>query len=336
MKKRPVQKMMNEALLDRARKQQFPPHNPFWIVSHLRPDGDAIGSTLGLGLSLQAAGKQVQLVLQDGVPLNFNHLHGFETIKRKPDGAVDCIIVVDCSDLTRAGEVLEEYGTPDINIDHHATNTNFAKINLVDTQAVAVAEMLTEYIPQWGYPLPVSAGAALLTGLITDTIGFRTQNVTSKSLRMAADLIDLGVDMPTLYEKALVLRSFESLQFWGAGLSQIQRNDRMVWTTLTMKDRRSAGYHGRDDADLINILSAVKDCDIAMIFVEQPEDRVKVSWRARPGFDISKVALSFGGGGHPAASGAELYGSIEEVQVSVLDATHILLHKQESLVQQQS
>jgi bifunctional oligoribonuclease and PAP phosphatase NrnA len=299
--------------------------NRILIVSHLRPDGDAVGSTLGMGLSLQAAGKQVQMILKDGVPLNFKHLIGTEAIKRKPEGVVDCLIAVDCSDMNRIGDVLEPYGMPDINIDHHTTNSNFAKINLVDTHAVAVAEMLTEYLPRWGFTLPIPAGAALITGLITDTIGFRTRNVTPKSLRITADLMELGVDMPMLYEQALILRSFESLQFWGSGLTRLQRNDRMVWTTLTLEGRRSAGYSGRDDADLINILSSVRDCDIAMIFVEQPDCKVKVSWRARPGFDISKVAMSFGGGGHPAASGAEIFGTLEEVQVNVIDATYTLL-----------
>jgi len=297
------------------------------IVSHVRPDGDAIGSTLGLGLTLQAAGKQVQMVLKDGVPLNFKHLSGTEEIKRKPVGEVDCVIAVDSSDMARIGEVLDGSRIPDLNIDHHTTNTKFAKINLVDTQAVAVAEMLAEHLPRWGYTIPVSAGAALMIGLITDTIGFRTRNVTSKSLRLAADLMDLGVSLPDLYEQALVLRSFESLQFWGSGLSKIQRNDRMVWTRLSMEDRRAAGYSGRDDADLINILSSVRDCDVALIFVEQPDCKVKVSWRARNGYDISKVALAMGGGGHPAASGAELFGTLEEVEAMVLDATHTLLNQ---------
>lgn len=297
------------------------------IVSHLRPDGDAIGSMLGLGLALQAAGKHVQMANKDGVPLNFRHLTGANEIKRKFDGEVDCVITVDCSDMNRIGDVLDSYGIPDLNIDHHTTNTNFAKINLVDREAVAVAQILAEYLPRWGISLTPSAGAALITGLITDTIGFRTRNVTPKSLRITADLMDLGVDMPMLYEQALNLRSFESLQFWGTGLAHLQRNDRMVWTTLTMEGRRAAGYSGRDDADLINILSSVRDCDIAMIFVEQPDSKVKVSWRARPGYDISKVAMSFGGGGHPAASGAEIPGTLEEVAGNVLNATQKIFQK---------
>ncbi len=270
------------------------------------------------------------MVNADGVPANFKHLAGADTIKRKPEGEVDCVVVVDCSEINRIGEVAEFCKKPDINVDHHTTNTNFAKINLVDIEAVAVAQMLAEYLPRWGFALSPSAGAALMTGLIMDTLGFRTRNVTPKSLRIVADLMELGVDMPMLYEQALILRSFESLQFWGTGLQHLQRMDRMVWTTLTMTGRRAAGYSGRDDADLINILSAVRDCDIAMIFVEQPDCKVKVSWRARPGLDISRLAVSFGGGGHPAASGAEIPGTLEEVQVDVINATQKFLQGQNS------
>jgi phosphoesterase RecJ-like protein len=140
--------------------------------------------------------------------------------------------------------------------------------------------------------------------------------------------MELGTNMPLLYENALLQRSFEALLFWRGGLNHIDRNERMVWATLPLSDRRAANYPGRDDADLINILASVRDCDVAMIFVEQPESKVKVSWRARPGHDISQVALSFGGGGHPAASGAEIYGTLEEVMVNVLDATYTLLQNQ--------
>jgi bifunctional oligoribonuclease and PAP phosphatase NrnA len=262
-----------ETLLEEARAAISAAHH-ILVVSHLRPDGDAVGSLLGLGLTLQAAGKQVQMVLEDGVPASFSHLPGVEEIKRKAKGVIDLIIVLDCSDTNRIGGVLNGYGTPDINIDHHATNTNFARINLVDTQAVAVAEMLAEYLAYWGFSLPITAGAGLMTGIITDTIGFRTRNVTPKSLRTAANLMELGADMPMLYEQSLASRSFESLQFWGAGLKYIERNGRMVWTILTMDDRRAAGYSGRDDADLINVLTTVRDCDIAMIFVEQGKSQL--------------------------------------------------------------
>ncbi|HEX9013138.1 MAG TPA: DHHA1 domain-containing protein, partial [Anaerolineaceae bacterium] len=104
-----------------------------------------------------------------------------------------------------------------------------------------------------------------------------------------------------------------------------ERQDRLVWTSLTLADRAAVGYPGNDDADLINILSSIEEADIAVIFVEQRAGKVKVSWRSVPGFDVSQVALQFGGGGHPAAAGAEIAGTLEEVQPRVLQATVPLL-----------
>jgi phosphoesterase RecJ-like protein len=316
---------MNEALLSQA-GQLIQRAQRCLVVCHVRPDGDAIGSLLGLGLALQAAGKQVQMISEDGIPLTYRHLEGSQQVLHKPVGEFDLAIVVDCSDLERAGAALGSARQPEINIDHHATNLNFARINLVDVSATATAEIIAEALPVWGLPLTQPVAAALLTGLITDTIGFRTANMTPRTLRLAADLMEKGANLPELYRQALVNRTFEAVRFWGAGLSRLERSDRLVWTKLTLDDRRAAQYPGRDDADLINILSAVDGADIAMIFVEQPNGRVKVSWRAQPGYDVSQIAVSLGGGGHPAASGAEIAGEIDEVQTKVVELTRPLLN----------
>ena len=298
----------------------------FLIVSHTRPDGDAVGSVLGLGLALQAAGKDVQMVLEDGVPKSFRHLTGYDRISKKATDQYDCSIVLDCSDLIRTGKVFSIGSSPDINIDHHKTNRNFAKINLVDTKATATTEILARLIPEWGLVIDLPVAEALLTGLITDTLGFRVAGMSPKSLRIAADLFENGADLPTLYTKALLTRSFRAARYWGTGLSALQLEDRLLWTRLTLDDRKSVNYPGRDDADLINILQTVEDADIFIIFVEQKNQSVKVSWRARPGFDVSTIALQFGGGGHMPAAGAEIQGSVDEVIDKVLTATRPLLN----------
>jgi phosphoesterase RecJ-like protein len=236
------------------------------------------------------------------------------------------ICVVDCSDMQRTGNALIGYPQPDLNIDHHITNLHFARVNLVDPQAVATAEILAELILALGLPISPSVAAALLTGLITDTIGFRTSNMQPNSLRLAAKLMEAGANLPELYRLSLVTRSFEAARFWGAGLSTLEKEGRMVWATLSMADRKAAGYPGRDDADLVTVLASIEDADIALIFVEQPDNHIKVSWRAQPGFDVSQVALQFGGGGHPPASGADIAGELIEVQASVLNATRPLLY----------
>ena len=293
------------------------------VVAHIRPDGDAVGATLGLGLALQAAGKQVQMVLADGVPLNLRHLAGSSQIRRTLEGKYDIAITVDSSELHRIGGALSGR-TPDINIDHHITNTQFASLNLIVPNAVATCAILAQFMPDWGLEITPASASALLTGIVTDTIGFRTSNITPDTLRLAAALMERGANLPELYTHALITKTFEAARYWGQGLTKIQREDGLVWTTLTLNDRKQAEYPGNDDADLVNVLSAIEG-QIAVIFVEQKTNRVKVSWRARPGFDVSKIALQFGGGGHAAAAGAEINQPLEIVQQQVLQATRTML-----------
>lgn len=294
------------------------------VTSHIRPDGDAIGSLLGLGLSLQQTGKTVSMVLPDGVSSSFHHLTGCDQIIRNSDDVVDLTIVVDCSDLGRTGTSLGDRSV-DLNIDHHVTNLKFGKVNLIDPKAVATSAILAEHLPEWGLEINRPVAEALLTGIISDTIGFRTSNMTGKALRLAAELMETGANLSELYHQALVQRTLNSVRYWGQGLSHLQKRKRMVWTTLTLEDRKIASYSGSDDADLNNVLSTIVGFDVAILFVEQKGGHVKVSWRAQPGFDVSKIALGFGGGGHPAAAGADIPGSIDAVQNQVLDVTWSML-----------
>ncbi len=295
------------------------------LISHIRPDGDAVGSLLGFGLALKAIGKSVQLVLADGIPSAYKHLQGWDLVRKQPVESFDLSIVLDCSDIYRAGEFYQGYQNPDINIDHHKTNLFFADINLVDQSAVATAEIIAQYMDEWSLPLQQDVADALLTGLITDSLGFRTGNMSPSALRTAARLLERSSSLSLLYNKALINRTYEATKLWGAGLSSMQREGLLVWTTLTLRDRRSSNYPGNDDADLINILSSIDDAKVSIIFVEQPYNKVKVSWRADPDIDITPLALFFGGGGHPAAAGAEISGDINFVCSQVLEKTQDLI-----------
>jgi phosphoesterase RecJ-like protein len=298
------------------------------VTSHVRPDGDAIGSSLALALALQDAGKQVQVVLSDGLSANFMSLPGADMVISKADGEFDLIVSVDCSDLQRVGDALNGYRPPDIIIDHHVTTEAFGILNLVEPKAVATASVLMRHMRAWGLVITPPIAANLMTGLITDTLGFRTSNTTPESLRQAADLLELGVDMNMLYYRSLVRRTFVEAKYWGAGLSSLERSDGILWATLTLADRKASGYTGKDDADLINIVSSIDDAEIAIMFVEQNAETTKVSWRGlKPHVDVSQIALQFDGGGHMAASGAELSGSLAEVRERVLETTRKILHQ---------
>jgi phosphoesterase RecJ-like protein len=296
------------------------------IASHVRPDGDAVGSLLGLGLALRDAGKSVQMVLVDGVPSSFKHLEGSDLILKEPKEEHDTFITVDSADFRRVGKIFENFGQPDINIDHHKTNERFGKINLIEPEEVATAAILTRHMPEWGYPITKPIAAALLTGIITDTLGFRTANTNPSALRLCAMLMETGVDLTELYMKALVMKSFSAARYWGAGLSRLEQQNGIVWATLTLNDRKISGYSGNDDADLINMISAIDGNKVGMIFVEQNDLHVKVSWRAlEPGIDVSQVAKYFTGGGHAAAAGADIPGTLSEIQPLVLKTTKDML-----------
>ena len=299
------------------------------IVSHIRPDGDAVGATLGLGLALRSAGKTVQMVLVDGVPSNLRHLAGSGDIRRKIIGEWDLSVVVDASDLLRTGGVLGAV-KPGLNIDHHVTNHCFAAVNLVDPSAVATSAILAERLARWGFPIHKDAAEALLTGIITDTIGYRTSNMTPAALRLSADLMETGADLPELYRLGLVSKTYEAARYWSTGLGRLQREGGLLWTVLYMADRSAFGYNGTDDADLVNMLSTVEG-DVVVLFNEQKDGRVKISWRSRPGLDVSGLAVKFGGGGHPAAAGADITGDLAEVQERVLAATRELVQSVSSL-----
>jgi bifunctional oligoribonuclease and PAP phosphatase NrnA len=292
------------------------------ITSHIRPDGDAIGSCLALALALTDCGKQVKVVLSDGLPPSFEHLPGSEFVRTKGKGRVDLIVCVDCSDLKRVGKALDGYSAPDIVIDHHSTSEKFGKLNLIDPEAAATASLLTRYMKTWGFTITTPIAANLLTGLVTDTLGFRTSSTTPESLRQAADLLEVGADMSGLYYRSLVRRTYEEAKYWGMGLSKMERRDGIVWTVLTLEDRKLAGYTGNDDADLISMISAIEAEKVAVIFNEQTPTNIKVSWRGlKLDLDVAKIASQFGGGGHKAAAGAECSGSLEEVKQRVLKTT---------------
>lgn len=296
------------------------------IASHVRPDGDAVGSLLGLGLALINAGKSVQMVLVDGVPASFKHLEGSELIVKKPEGENDTFITVDSADFKRVGKLFEDFGPVDINIDHHKTNEEYGNINLIEADEVATAAILTNYLPEWGYTITQPIAAALLTGIITDTLGFRTANTNPSALRLCADLMETGVNMPEIYMQALVKKTFVAAKYWGAGLSKMEHNDGIVWTELSLEDRKRTGYGGNDDADLINMISAIDGNKVGMIFVAQSDNHVKISWRAlAPGVDVSAVAKHFNGGGHAAAAGADIPGTLEELKPIVLKTTREML-----------
>jgi phosphoesterase RecJ-like protein len=292
------------------------------LLTHQRPDGDALGSLLGAAHMLRAIGKKARPCLGEGMSSVFRYLPGAADIRSSLPESFDLVLLLDCADRERIS-VPDGVPAPpiDIIIDHHVTNDRFAALNLVNPGAASTAEWLADLADGLGLPIPPEAAQCLLAGVVTDTLGFRTPNTGIHTLEVAQRLMRAGGSLPETVERSLHRRSYAAARFWGAGLTRLQRDGTIVWTALTLADRAAAGYPGRDDADLVNILSSIDGHEVALLFVEQEGGKIKISWRVTAGMDVTPLAVSFGGGGHPAASGALLTGPLESVQAKILART---------------
>jgi phosphoesterase RecJ-like protein len=271
---------------------------------------------------LRAAGKKAVPVLTEGISSVFRYLPGAADIRAEPPEPYDLSILLDCADQERISLPEKSPARPiDILIDHHITNSRFAVVNLVDPSSASTAELIVDLADSLGLPIPREAATCLMAGVVTDTLGFRTPNTGIHTLGVVQTLIRAGGSLPETVERSLHRRSFAAARYWGAGLSRLERDGEIVWTSLTLADRSASGYPGRDDADLVNILSSIDGHEVALVFIEQEKGKIKVSWRVVAGLDVTPLAISFGGGGHPAASGALLEGTLEEVRQEVLRRT---------------
>ena len=296
------------------------------IITHVHPDGDAVGSLLGFGLALRELGKEVVFACADPVPETFSYLPGVGEITAKPEGDFDLIAVLDVSEENRMGAVGDLLPRrADLVFDHHITNPGFGDLNFIDASAASTAELVADLLDPLGLPLTQPVAECLLTGLITDTIGFRTSGTTSKTLTLAQRLMAAEASLNTIYNLALFKRSYSAVRLWAEGLARLQLADGIVWATLPLSARKAAAYGGLGDADLIDVLSSIREAEVALIFVERADGKVKISWRSGPNFNVANVAMQFGGGGHAPAAGAEVEGTLDEVTQKVLAATKAAL-----------
>lgn len=313
---------MQVAVLKQASQLIQSAHRPL-LICHVAPDGDAIGSMTGLGRALRQVGLDPILACADPIPAQFDYLPNFESVVREISDPFDLIISLDCSDLERIGHFTQMQtfeSTPLLNIDHHVTNLNFGDINLVDARASSTAEVVLKLLEYMAIPIDTELATCLLTGIVTDTRGFRTSNVSIPVMEAAVQLMKAGASLPYITQYVLDRRPTTAILLWREALSLLQIEEHIVWTTISQTMRRAAGYVGNGDAGLASFLVSADDADISVVFVEREDGRIEVGLRAVPGFDVAQVALEFGGGGHALAAGCSISGSLAEVQTQVLTA----------------
>lgn len=307
------------------------------VITHVGPDGDAIGSMLGLAHALRREGKDVVAAVDEGVPGELMFLPGADAVQPVLNGVVaDLIIAVDCGDEGRMGQVGRvalQTGAPVINLDHHRTNTLFGQANLVDLSTVASAEGVLDWLIRLGIPLDRTIATCLLTGLVTDTLCFRTDNVTSETLGKAQQLMAHGAPLAEIVQRTVNHQSYAGLRLWSKVLPTVRLEDHVIWAVITQETFRAADYPGHDDAGLVSMLVKTEGAYISAVFKEKPDGAIEIGFRAVPGFDTADVAVALGGGGHSLASGATVQEPLATLAPRVIDMLKDAVRRGKPLVE---
>jgi len=302
----------------------------FLLALHEFPDGDSLGSNLAMMRALQRLGKSVTLVAPTPPPERFGFLPGFQDIVAldtldRPVSGFECIFLIDCSDPGRAGLGPDDLRQAElvVNIDHHPSNALFGHVNYVDPKASAAAEQVRAVIASLGVALDREMALCLYVAVSTDTGGFRFENTTAETHRLAAELLDLGVepgpvgeiihDTRTVSSLRLVQRMLQTLSFAAGG--------RIAWVVVTRRMLEECGATDDEVEGLVGYPRMIDSVDVSFLLQEMPDGAVRVALRSKKDFDVGAVAAALGGGGHRKAAGCVLRGTVEEVLSRVLEET---------------
>ena len=303
-------------------------HHSFVLLSHVRPDGDAIGSQIALGCSLLAAGKSVRLFNEDGLPDSLTFMRGAEHVERPPAAPVvaEVVIALDTATRPRLGEgcLAAVANVPLwLNIDHHISNPHYGDLNLIDATSPATGEILYELIIALGLPLPEESRDALYVAVSTDTGSFQYPSTTAKTYDMAADLIRRGLDVGTLNSLTYDNHPFRRLELLRALLNtlEVSSNGMVAHWSLREATRRELALHAADSEGLIDVIRAIRGVQVAVFFEELPDGTARVSMRSKDRrYDVCQIAAEFGGGGHCLAAGIRMHEPLDTAKAHVLGA----------------
>lgn len=299
------------------------------LIAHADPDGDTVGSALGLSYVLTRMGKNCSLACVDAIPEALSFLPGIEEFGTPAVAGQDLIITVDASDPNRLGRPYRHVPSlriPVVNLDHHITNSMFGSLNLVRTEAAATAEIVFDLLQDWRFPLDALLATYLLTGIVTDTRSFSTPTTTPRVLEIATHLMTAGASLTEINENYYNKRNAATLRLWGRMLDSMQLDGQLVWSVNTLEMQDQCRARSDDGDGIVNLLATASEAKAAIVFKEKGKQRVEISIRSRPGVDIAPIAVYFGGGGHPQAAGSVLEGTLEQVIPKVLTKANEILN----------
>lgn len=288
-----------------------------FLTTHEGTDGDDLGSLLAMSFYLKQLGKQVTIGVKGGVPNNLLFLSGVAEVAEGFDNTqMDLLITFGCSRIERTGQkILYSIRNPILSFDHHPDNTNFATINVVEPDKVSsVAELVYNFLTFAEARIDQKMATALLTGIFTDTGGFKHDNTSAATFEVAAELLKLGARIEKIAMETMGRKRPATIKAWSKGLenARFDPDKRMVFSVLTEEDLKEIGATDEDLEGFVELLNNLPQAKFALL-LRQDGDVVRGSLRSEPNkkVDVSKIARSFGGGGHKLAAGFKLKGRLK-------------------------
>lgn len=304
-----------------------PEHRKYLVVSHMRPDGDALGSEIATALILKDLGKDVTTWNEDGMLEKLNWLPGAELVSRPPNPEnprdFDVVVVLDTASQERVGTPLKSIGSAKvwINIDHHVSNAGYGDLTFVDPKAPATGEILFNLFREMQVTVNEAVAENLFVAISTDTGSFQYPSTTARTYEIGAELIRLGANVGRISQDLYESYPLRRVQLLKSLLNELRltSGNRVASFALTAAEAAALGVQPEDNEGLIDHIRAIQGVQVAVFFEELPEGRIRVSARSKnPRYDVCKICQGFGGGGHALAAGARVRGTLDEVRTAVL------------------
>jgi len=295
----------------------------FGITTHIKPDGDGVGSSLGLCWLLNSLGKSAEVIVRGDIPPSYRSLPGADAIRdvETLDGEYDAVFIIECSDLERPGiKGLDRQFT--VNIDHHATSAHFGTINWIDSTASAVGEMIYNLCKAIGGRVTREIAECVYMALVTDTGSFHFSNTTERTLKVASELIKAGAKPARISEAVYNNYPWSRIELMRQVLGTVKRDESGQIATLrqTLAMRKEADAVDGDNNGFVNIPLAARDVLAVIYMREVGPDEYRVSLRSKGDINVARVAEKFGGGGHRNAAGLRIVGNWDEKEQELVDA----------------
>jgi len=294
----------------------------FLVCSHARPDGDAVGSMLAMGMLIRQMGKRADLVSADRVPNIYRALPGAQEIRSslRVHGPYDAAILLECDGLARTSlQGLEKF--PILNIDHHASGRAFGHLNWIDQRAASVGELVYRLVKAAGVTVTPEMATCLYVTVLTDTGGFCYGSTQASTFELARELVLAGADPIRIAQDVYFSTATSKLLLLGAALNNLKRDGRLAWLWVTHQDMVRTCAAEEDCEGIVNFAVAISGVEAAAFLRELPEQRIRLSLRSKGQVNVAAIAERMGGGGHESAAGCTLEGplpqAIEEILVQL-------------------